>query len=300
MSMFKKTTLALAISALAGGALAQSAPAPAPEKSPITANVTIVNDYRYRGISQSNFKPAIQGGFDYAHESGFYIGNWNSSISWISDYYGNGGGGGLTGRNVSAPVEMDFYAGFKKELIAPGFATDIGVLQYYYPSSGIPVTNGGVISGTASYFANPNTTETYLAQNFTLGPVSGFVKFSYAISTLFGNQKTEGSYYPDLTLNYDTGAYGITLNGHIGYQYVAGKYPGTGNQPSNNAVYGYTDYKVGLTKDFGEGLSLAVAYVGTNAKRTITYGGNTYNGYVSPQNKNLGNGGGIISLTKTF
>jgi uncharacterized protein (TIGR02001 family) len=95
MSMFKKTTLALAISALAGGALAQSAPAPAPapapEKSPITANVTVVNDYRYRGISQSNFKPAIQGGFDYAHESGFYIGNWNSSISWISDTYTSSG-----------------------------------------------------------------------------------------------------------------------------------------------------------------------------------------------------------------
>ena len=81
MSMFKKTTLALAISALAGGAFAQSAPAPAPapapEKSPITANVTVVNDYRYRGISQSNFKPAIQGGFDHAHESGFYISHWN-------------------------------------------------------------------------------------------------------------------------------------------------------------------------------------------------------------------------------
>ncbi|MEY2797139.1 MAG: hypothetical protein RLZZ119_620, partial [Pseudomonadota bacterium] len=89
MNTFKKTTLAIAISALAGGAMAQSAPAPAPEpeKSPITANVTVVNDYRYRGITQSNFQPAIQGGFDYAHESGFYIGNWNSSISWLSDSY---------------------------------------------------------------------------------------------------------------------------------------------------------------------------------------------------------------------
>ncbi|MEY3892902.1 MAG: hypothetical protein RLZZ145_936, partial [Pseudomonadota bacterium] len=129
MNIFKKTTLALAISALAGGVMAQSAPAPAPEpeKSPITANVTVVNDYRYRGISQSNFKPAIQGGFDYAHESGFYIGNWNSSISWISDSSTFNGGRTTT---VSAPIEMDFYAGFKKELIAPGFASDIGVLQY--------------------------------------------------------------------------------------------------------------------------------------------------------------------------
>jgi len=132
--MFKKTTLALAISALAGGALAQSAPAPAPAPatSPITANITVVNDYRYRGISQSNFQPAIQGGFDYAHESGFYIGNWNSSISWLSDSYSVA----TSVQKISAPVEMDFYAGFKKELIGPGFASDIGVLQYYYPISG--------------------------------------------------------------------------------------------------------------------------------------------------------------------
>ena len=85
--------------------------------SPIAANVTVVNDYRYRGISQSNFKPAIQGGFDYAHESGFYIGNWNSSISWISDAASQGGA-----NNVSAPIEMDFYAGFKKELLEIGRA----------------------------------------------------------------------------------------------------------------------------------------------------------------------------------
>ncbi|HBD38686.1 MAG TPA: hypothetical protein DC084_34445, partial [Cupriavidus sp.] len=67
-----------------------AAPAAAPAAEPasphtITANVSLVSDYRYRGLSQTNRRPAIQGGFDYAHESGFYIGNWNSSISWISD-----------------------------------------------------------------------------------------------------------------------------------------------------------------------------------------------------------------------
>ena len=294
MSMFKKTTLALAISALAGGALAQSAPAPAPATSPITANVTVTNDYRYRGISQSNFKPAIQGGFDYAHESGLYIGNWNSSISWISDYYSPAGAGAApSGTSVTAPVEMDFYAGFKKELIAPGFASDIGVLQYYYPTSGLPI-------GSGSVYANPNTTEAYLAQNFTFGALTGFVKVSYAMTTLFGNVNSQGSYYPDLTLNYDTGAYGITLNGHIGYQYVAGNYAGSGSQPSNNSVFGYTDWKLGLTKDFGSGLSLAVAYVGTNAVKSMRFNNSTYVGYQSPQNKNLGQGGGLVSLTKTF
>jgi uncharacterized protein (TIGR02001 family) len=112
MTIFRKSALAVSTATLLSGlALTQLAMAeetsatPAADPSPITANVTVVNDYRYRGISQSNFQPAIQGGFDYAHSSGFYIGNWNSSISWISD----------ANKGTSAPVEMDFYAGFKHD-----------------------------------------------------------------------------------------------------------------------------------------------------------------------------------------
>jgi uncharacterized protein (TIGR02001 family) len=302
MNTLQKTAIAAAISGLfAPAVFAQAAPAAAPEPSPITANVTITNDYRYRGISQSNFKPAIQGGFDYAHESGFYIGNWNSSISWISDANGTGGavsGRGNSGTSVSAPVEMDFYAGFKKELLGKGFASDIGVLQYYYPSSGRYNTTNPQV------FVNPNTTEIYAAQNLTFGALSGFVKFSYAVSTLFGNPNSQGSYYPDLTLNYDTGIWGLTLNGHVGYQYVAGNFVSGATYYNNNAipsgtslnsVVGYTDWKLGVTKDFGGGLSLAVSYIDTNAK--------TVQGvpaYASPQGKNLGGATGIVSLTKTF
>jgi uncharacterized protein (TIGR02001 family) len=303
MKTLQKSALALAASSLLATAVfAQTAPAAeAPEASPITANVTVVNDYRYRGLTQSNFKPAIQGGFDYAHESGFYIGNWNSSISWISDYYGNSGGwngrGNAAATPVSSQIEMDFYGGIKKELIGPGFASDLGVLQYYYPTSGIPNTNG--------YTANPNTTEVYVAQNFTFGPVTGFAKVSYAVSTLFGTVNSAGSYYPDLTMNYDTGIWGLTLNGHIGYQYVAGNVKNDSpnnwvnnpvpNGTSNSSLYSYTDWKLGVTKDFGGGLSGALAYVGTNAS---TYRG-AYS-YTSPSGKNLGQAGGLVSLTKTF
>ena len=306
MKTLHKTAISAAAVTLLSGLACSSAfaadepAAEAPEPSPITANVTVVNDYRYRGISQSNFKPAIQGGFDYAHESGLYIGNWNSSISWISDGYGqNGGfsGKGSTYGNVSAPIEMDFYAGFKKELIAEGFATDVGFLQYYYPTSGIPNTGG--------LTANPNTSEFYVAQNFTFGPVTGFAKVSYAVSTLFGTVNSSGSYYPDLTVNYDTGIWGLALNGHVGYQYVAGNAPTgsnvvnyVGNSVSgvtNSTLYSYTDWKLGITKDFGGGLSGALAYVGTNA---ATYRG-AYS-YSSPSGNNLGRSTGLISLTKTF
>jgi len=275
MNTFKKTTLALAISALTGGAMAQSAPAPAPEpeKSPISANVTITNDYKYRGISQTNGQPAVQGGFDYAHESGFYIGNWNSTISWI----GNQNSG------VSAPVEMDFYGGIKKELIGAGFATDFGVLQYYYPVKG----NLGV---------NPNTTELYLAQNFTFGPISGFVKVNYSLTTIFGIPKSSGSYYPDLTINYDTGIWGITANGHIGYQYIAGQPVTSGAVTQTQKNINYTDWKLGLTKDFGGGLSLSASYIGTNANRTFYVSGTNTN---TPNNW-TGRGSAVVALTKTF
>jgi uncharacterized protein (TIGR02001 family) len=304
----KRAISAAAVALLSGLAcssvFAEEAAAEAPEASPVTANVTVVNDYRYRGISQSNFKPAIQGGFDYAHESGFYIGNWNSSISWISDSYGVNGSNAAylkSPQPVSAPIEMDFYAGFKKEFIGEGFASDIGFLQYYYPTTGIPNTSGQT--------ANPNTSEIYAAQNFTFGPVTGFAKVSYAVSTLFGTNNSTGSYYPDLTMNYDTGMWGLALNGHIGYQYVAGSLSSTqiasniaaGSFPSsvktmtNNSLYTYTDWKLGVTKDFGGGLSAALAYVGTNAK--TAYGSYSY---ASPQGKNLGKSTGLISLTKTF
>ena len=294
MKALQKTAISAAAAALLAGLTSVAAfaeDAPAPEVSPITANVTVVNDYRYRGIDQSNGKPAIQGGFDYAHESGLYIGNWNSSISWVGDNYKTSGGVA-----TSAPIEMDFYGGFKKELIGEGFASDVGVLQYYYPNSGLALS---------SQQANPNTTEIYVAQNFTFGALTGFGKVSYAVSTLFGTINSTGSYYPDLTVNYDTGVFGIALNGHVGYQYVAGNQPNSGtsfgangvavNGLSNSTLYSYTDWKLGLTKDFGGGLSGSVAYVGTNA---ATYKGSY--AYASPTGKNTGRATGLVSLTKTF
>ena len=110
----------------------------------------------------------------------------------------------------------------------------------------------------------------------------------YALTNLFGFYNSAGSYYPDLTVNYETGVWGLTLNGHVGYQYISNKV----------GVYdfSYADYKFGVTKDFGGGLSANVSYVGTDAKSVR---GTPL--YVSPTgNKNWGKDGYLISLTKTF
>ena len=310
MKTLQKSALALAASSLlATAAFAQTAPAA--EVSPVTANVTVASNYIYRGLTQTNNKPAIQGGFDYAHESGFYVGNWNSSISWLSDSYGTNGYSNRTNTNtgsVTAPVEMDFYAGFKKELFGEGFATDVGVLQYYYPTSGLPnytyqssnLSANGNVAGRQFLGYNPSTTELYAAQNFAAGPIAGFFKVSYAVTNLFGIYNSAGSVYPDLTANYDTGIYGLTLNAHAGYQYVPGNQTqaastATSTSPAGNYNLSYADWKLGLTKDFGGGLSGAVAYTGTTAQKV-----RSVYVYATPLNGNQGRGNAVVSLTKTF
>ena len=105
----KKLLLALALSA---GFVASAA-------AELTGNLGLTSDYRFRGVSQTQNAPAVQGGIDYAHKSGLYIGNWNSSVS--SQVYTSGAG-----------LESDLYAGYKKEIVK-GITVDIGSYNYFYP-----------------------------------------------------------------------------------------------------------------------------------------------------------------------
>lgn len=115
--------------------------APTPEHT-FTSNVTLASEYIYRGIGQTNRKPAVQGGVDYAHSSGVYLGAWGSNVSWLSD-------GSST---VSNSLEMDFYGGFKNAV--GDFGYDVGLLQYFYPGSG--------------YGNNPNTLEGYIGGSYSI------------------------------------------------------------------------------------------------------------------------------------
>ena len=51
--------------------------------SELGGSISLVSDYRARGVSQSREKPAVQGWIEYFHESGFYAGWWGSNV----DYY---------------------------------------------------------------------------------------------------------------------------------------------------------------------------------------------------------------------
>ena len=89
-----------------------------------TANVGLYSQYVFRGLAQTNERPALQGGADYSHESGFYAGTWLSNASWFSD----------TNAGTSNSLEWDLYTGFRKSWDS-GFSGDIGYLRYEYPGS---------------------------------------------------------------------------------------------------------------------------------------------------------------------
>jgi uncharacterized protein (TIGR02001 family) len=233
--------LALSLLAVTGAAQAQAA------ESSLSFNVGATTDYRYRGISQSRLKPAVQGGIDYADKSGFYVGAWGSSIKWIKDAGGD------------ASVEVDVYGGYKGAV--GDVAYDVGFLRYEYPSNKLAVS--------------ANTNEVYGA--VTMGPAT--LKYSHALSNLFGFADSKNSYYLDLSGTFDMGD-GFSLVPHVGYQSV-----------KNNGAYSYTDYALTLGKDLGNGLSATAAVVATDADKAM---------YVTPAGKFTGKTGVVVGLKYAF
>jgi uncharacterized protein (TIGR02001 family) len=210
--------------AVTGAAQAQAA------ESSLSFNVGATTDYRYRGISQSLLKPAVQGGIDFADKSGFYVGAWASSIKWVKD------AGGDTN------MELDIYAGYKGAV--GDVAYDVGFLRYQYSGNKL---------GQVEDYANANTNEIYAAG--TMGPVT--LKYSHAISNIFSFIDSKNSYYVDLSGTFDLGS-GFSLVPHVGYQSI-----------KNSSTWSYTDYSLTLGKDLGNGLSATAAWVATDADKTL-------------------------------
>jgi uncharacterized protein (TIGR02001 family) len=273
--MIRKSAFAISVAAalaLPGFAAAQAAAPAAQSPHSITGNVTLINDYRFRGISQTFGKPALQGGFDYAHASGFYVGNWNSNISQ---------GAGFPGGNL----EMDFYGGWKKSF--GDFGLDLGAIYYYYPGTdsgpgkvGAPTNfnTGAVASGDV------DNKELYIGGSWKW--IS--LKYFYSLDDYFSTPGTKKSHYWDLSANYDLGS-GWGVNGHIGRLKFK-------NQLDGN----YTDWKFGVTKDIS-GWLFGLAYVDTNAKGDCgtlqTY---CFVDTSGTRTKDAGKSSFLMSVTKTF
>ena len=236
---------------LASGALAQTTgPAAEPSKSDaaktpepdytLTGNFGIYSQYTFRGLTQTDTKPAFQGGFDYANRNGLYAGTWGSNISWLSD-------SGMCAHGCS--LEWDFYGGWR-HAFDDDWGMDVGIYYYWYPGS----YNPGI--------TNPDTTELYIAGSWKWASL----KYSYSVSNTFGIP--DNAWYLDLTANYPIND-SWTFNAHVGRQEFLGSQNGV-----SNSVFNYTDWKLGLTYAVN-GWNFGAFWSDTNANGSVyTLAGN--------------------------
>ena len=220
-------------------AVAAVATLPLMASAQLTANVSLTTNYKFRGqdqdvigrdgtVKDKAFKPALQGGFDYAHESGFYIGNWNSSVNWLA---GNS-------------LESDIYGGYKFK--AGEVDLDVGLLTYIYPGNSLG-----------------NTTEAYAGATF--GPLSAKYShtfsedyFGWAGTSLGSGLKGRNTGYLNLAFAQEV-APKLTFKASVGFTRFA-------SDIKDNGVPNYMDYSVGGAYDLGEGFSLGANVVGANKR----------------------------------
>lgn len=232
------------------GLLLLSAAAPAlaqdePKTFTVSGGATLVTDYRFRGISQTDKDFAIQGTFTVAHESGIYASVWGSSID---DYVAAGG-----------DQEVDLIVGFKKTF--GGTTIDVGGLYYYFPGS------SKIVPGTNSDFL-----ELYGSVSQGFGPVTGKVMVAYApkSAALDIGLGKEDNFYGNVSLSGGIPDTGVSLSAGIGRTFTRSFLSGG---------IKYTDWNVGATYTTGP-LTFGITYVDTNKAGFSPSGKNIYKGGV--------------------
>ncbi len=218
-------TSGILIVVAAGPACAQSAPTAPPPTFAVTGGATLVTDYRFRGLSQTDKDVAVQATATVQHKSGFYVSFWGSSID---DYVANG-----------SDAELDLIAGYRKTF--GGTTVDGGVIYYVYPGNG----------GAKTDFAEP-----YLSIAQTLGPFSAKLGATAAWKQralgLTGDRR--GGAYGYAELAAAVPHTGLTVTGHLGHSFA-----------SNYITFGehYTDWNVNAAYTVKQ-LTFGVAYVDTD------------------------------------
>jgi uncharacterized protein (TIGR02001 family) len=248
-------------------ALAAATPAFAEDeaKSAFTINgsASVVSDYRFRGVSQTDKNAAIQGSITVSHESGLYASVWGSSVS------------GYVVAGATATVELDLIAGWKKTF-SSGTTVDVGVLYYYYPRTKLPGDT------SSSDFVEP-----YLAVSQAIGPVTAKGTLAWAPSQKgLRLDQTTGPNRSNVYLAGDLSASipgtPIGLSAHVGHSF--------GPSWLASDALGkreYTDWSLGATLTH-KALTLGVSYVDTDAT------------FVSFTGKNVSKGGIVLSLGASF
>lgn len=256
----KKLVHALVLTGLMGLPTLAMAEEESPHK--LSANVSLTSNYIFRGISQTGNDPAIQGGFDYTHSSGFYLGTWASNVGWLEDFQGYEKGN----------MEIDLYGGFRGPIGKSDFTFDVGAIQYWYPGDENP----------DPLVPEADTTEIYGA----LGWKWFTVKYSYYLSDDVFGVKADGSDYLDVSASLPVGETGLTLGAHWG----------TFSFDETSAAE-YDDWSVSATYDLGKlskvtsGVTVGLKYTDTDAEESF---------WTDANGEYLGDGTTTVWVTKAF
>lgn len=234
---------------------ARAQDAAAPSGPALTGSVSAVNDYLFRGLSQTSQDPALQAGAEYGSADSGYVGAWGSNVSWLSDL-------STPAARISSSLEVDLYAGWRIPL-DDAWKLDLGLYTYYYP--------GDYPHG----FTRPYTTEGYVGISGSIATL----KYSHAFTNAFGFADSKHSDYLDLSVNWEF-VPGWILNAHVGHQRI-----------EHFGDADYTDWRLGVTRNFANGLAVALGYYDTNADESV---------YTNPDGENLGRATGVLSITKAF
>ena len=186
MNTFTKTLTAAALATVSGIAAADD----------ISANVSLASDYIWRGVSQTNEKPAISGGFDYSHDFepvSWYIGTWASNVD--PSFFGG---------KHSPSTELDLYTGVTGEL--GEFSYDAGWLRYFYPGGSSNDTTEWKIGGGWKWFG---VTYYYSDDWFGTHDSSSRIEgsFDYDLPYEIGLSASIGNNYGDGTEDFFTDSY---------------------------------------------------------------------------------------------
>jgi uncharacterized protein (TIGR02001 family) len=274
----KKIICAGVLALLSFPALAEDTPQSPPKALTLSGSASLVSDYRFRGVSQSDNDPAIQGGITATHASGVYAGFWASGLA---------GWGTFGGANM----ELDLVGGYKRSLGSSGLTIDVGLTWYMYP--------GGA--------AKTDFAEPYVKLGGTLGPVSATLGIAYAPQQqALGNwSATAASRVGDKEDNlYLWGDAAIAVPGtrftgkaHLGH---SNGNPGLGpNGTSVTPTGAYWDWSLGVDYQIMSPVSIGVAYIDTN----ISKRGSAYllpNFSSTNSGKSIAGGKLVASITAAF
>ena len=187
------------ISALKSLAVVALATAPLLAAAQLSANVSLNSSYKFRGQDQTANKPALQGGFDYAHGSGAYVGIWNSNVTWLP---GNS-------------LETDIYGGYKGE--AAGVGYDVGFIRYIYPGAGVANTNE-IYAGLSFAGFGAKYYRTVSNQYFG-GSKASYLSLSYSTEIMKGLTASVGVGFTDFKNGTDYTDYSVGLGYDLGDGY---------------------------------------------------------------------------------